>query len=101
MQQSLAVWILIILALLGANIPFVNQRLFALIPVKKIIGKKSIWIRLLELICCYFLLGGLGLWFESTIGNVFPQEWEFYAVSGCLFIVFAFPGFIYQYLRRS
>jgi len=101
MQQSLAVWILIILALLGANMPFINQRLFALIPNKEVGGKKSIWLRLLELVFFYFLLGGLGLWFESTIGNVFPQEWEFYAVSGCLFIVFAFPGFIYQYLRRS
>jgi hypothetical protein len=44
--------------------------------------------------------GGLGIWFESSIGNVFPQEWEFYAVSACLFIVLAFPGFIYQYLRK-
>jgi len=99
MSQTSAVWILIVLALIGANLPFINQRLFALIPFKKTAGKKSIWIRLLELIVCYFLLGGLGVWFESSIGNVFPQGWEFYAISGCLFIVFAFPGFVYQYLR--
>jgi hypothetical protein len=100
MSQSAAVWILIILALFGANMPFINQRLFALIPIKKTPGRKSFWLRLLELICCYFVLGGLGLWFESSIGSVFPQEWEFYAISACLFIVFAFPGFIYQYLRK-
>ena len=100
MPQTTAVWILIVLALIGANLPFINQRLFALIPLKKSAVKKAIWIRLLELICCYFLLGGLGYWFESSIGNVFPQGWEFYAISGCLFIVFAFPGFVYQYLRR-
>jgi len=41
----------------------------------------------------------LGIWFESSIGNVFPQGWEFYAISGCLFTVFSFPGFVYQYLR--
>jgi hypothetical protein len=101
MPQTTAVWILIVLALIGANLPFINQRLFGLIRFKKTAGKKSFWIRLLELIVCYFLLGALGIWFESSIGNVFPQGWEFYAISGCLFIVFAFPGFVYQYLRRS
>jgi hypothetical protein len=104
MQQSFAVWALILLALAGANLPFINQRLFALIPIKGFSGpdgKKSIWLRLLELFVIYFLLGGLGIWFEASIGNVFPQEWEFYAISGCLFIVLAFPGFVYQYLRRA
>ena len=57
--------------------------------------------RLLELIICYFFLGGLGYLFEASLGNVFPQGWEFYAISGCLFIVLAFPGFVYQYLRRQ
>ncbi|MET3106569.1 hypothetical protein AAKU58_001388 [Oxalobacteraceae bacterium GrIS 1.18] len=99
-MQGTAVWSLIILALAGANMPFINQRLFALIPIKKSTNKKSIWIRLLELACCYFVLGGLGMWFEASIGNSFPQGWEFYAISACLFIVFAFPGFVYQYLKR-
>jgi hypothetical protein len=101
MQLTTAVWTIIILALLSANLPFVNQRVFALIPIKNSSAKKSIWIRLLELIVAYFLIGALGYLFESSIGNVFPQGWEFYAVSGCLFIVFSFPGFVYQYLRRS
>jgi len=100
MQLSLAVWILVFLALFGANLPFLNQRLFALISITKS-TKKAFWIRLLELIVYYFLLGGLGYLLESQIGNVFPQEWEFYAVTACLFIVFAFPGFVYQYLRRQ
>jgi len=101
MQNSTAVWSLIILALVGANLPFINQRLFALIPLKIKSTKKSFWIRLAELISCYFLIGGLGYVFESAIGNVFPQGWEFYAISACLFIVLAFPGFVYQYLRRQ
>jgi len=101
MQLNAAVWTIILLALLGANLPFVNQRLFALIPVQSGAARKSFWLRLLELLIAYFLLGGLGFLFESSIGNVFPQGWEFYAISGCLFIVFAFPGFVFQYLRRS
>jgi hypothetical protein len=31
---------------------------------------------------------------------VFPQSWEFYAVSACLFIVLAFPGFVLRYLYK-
>ncbi|WP_105533401.1 DUF2818 family protein [Solimicrobium silvestre] len=99
--MSVAVWIVIVLALFGANLPFLNQRLFAVIPLRNAGSKKSFWLRLLELLVCYFLLGGLAYLFEVSIGNVFPQGWEFFAISACLFIVFAFPGFVYQYLRRQ
>ncbi len=101
MQNSTAVGSLILLALIGANLPFINQRLFALIPIKGKSARKSFWIRLAELISCYFVIGGIGYLLESAIGNVFQQGWEFYAVSACLFIVLAFPGFVYQYLRRQ
>lgn len=48
----------------------------------------------------YFIIGFLGRWLEQRIGQNAPQGWEFYAVSGALFLTFAFPGFIYQYLVR-
>jgi hypothetical protein len=105
MQLSTAVWSLILLALLGANLPFFNQRLFAVVPLHKFktqsTSKKSLWLRLIELIVIYFLLSGVSYLFEASIGNVFSQGWEFYAITGCLFIVFAFPGFVYQYLQRQ
>ena len=102
MQTVTAVWIVIAVALLGANLPFLNQRLFAVIPVVRTPGrKKSIWWRLVELVLLYGVTGGLGYLFESNIGNVFSQGWEFYAISACLFLVLAFPGFVYQYLRRQ
>ena len=101
MPLSAAIWSLIVLALVSANLPFVNQRLFALIPLRNRSVHKSFWLRLLEMTILYFLLGGLGYFLEASIGNVFSQGWEFYAISGCLFVVFAFPGFIFQYLRRS
>jgi hypothetical protein len=37
---------------------------------------------------------------ESRIGGVFAQNWEFYAITGCLFLVLAFPGFVLRYLRK-
>jgi len=100
MQSGTAVWTVVLLALLGANLPFLNQRLFALIPVRSRRAKKSFWIRLLELTVFYFIIGAVGYVLESGIGNVFPQGWEFYAITACLFIVLAFPGFVYQYLRH-
>lgn len=101
MPLTAAIWTLIALALVSANLPFVNQRLFALITLRHKPVRKSFWLRLLEMFILYFVLGGLGYFFEASIGNVFPQGWEFYAISGCLFIVFAFPGFVFQYLGRS
>ena len=48
----------------------------------------------------YFVVGGIGLLLEQRAGQIAPQGWEFYAVTGALFITFAFPGFIWRYLRR-
>jgi hypothetical protein len=57
-------------------------------------------VRLLELFVLYFVVGGLALMLESRIGNVFAQTWEFYAITGCMFVVLAFPGFVLRYLRK-
>jgi len=48
----------------------------------------------------YFVVGAIGLALETNIGSRFPQTWEFYAISACLFLVLGFPGFIMRYLRR-
>lgn len=57
-------------------------------------------LRLLELIVLYFLVGFVARLLESRIGSVYVQAWEFYAVTGCLFLVLAFPGFVLRYLRK-
>ena len=86
------------LAALAANMPFFNERLFALVPLRRPI--KSLWLRLFELVVFYFLLQGVAKLLEARIGNVFPQRWEFYAITACLFLVLAFPGFVVRYLRK-
>jgi hypothetical protein len=95
---TIASWFVILLAVVAANLPFANQRLFAALPIKHEI--KPLWMRLIELIVLYFVVGGLARLLEARAGNVAPQNWEFYAVTACLFLVLAFPGFVYQYLRR-
>ncbi len=102
MNVSLSSWFVILAAIIAANLPFLNERLFALIPVR-LFGKqavKPIWLRLIELAVLYVLVGVVAHFLESQIGNVFAQSWEFYAITGCLFIVLAYPGFVFRYLRR-
>lgn len=56
--------------------------------------------RLAEMVVLYFVAGGLGLLLEKRAGQIAPQGWEFYAITGTLFITLAFPGFVYRYLVR-
>jgi hypothetical protein len=97
MSQTASVWLVIVAALAAANLPFVNQRLFGVWPLAQ---RKSLPIRLVELVLMYCAVGGLGLLLEKRAGQIAPQGWEFYAITGALFITFAFPGFVWRYLRR-
>ena len=97
MSQTLQIGVLILLALLAANLPFLNQRLLVLGPLRQ---PKSLAWRLLELVLLYFLVGGIGLALEHSAGQIAPQGWEFYAVTAALFLTLAFPGFVYRYLLK-
>lgn len=99
MSQGVSIWAVILLALAAANLPFLNERLFAVVPLAG--GGKSLAVRLAELVLLYFVVGGVGLLLEQRVGRIAPQGWEFYAVTGSLFVVLAFPGFIWRYLRRQ
>jgi len=88
----------ILLAAVAANLPFFNERLFLLIPVG--LEVKPFWLRLVELIVLYFAVRGVAYALEARMGNVFPQRWEFYVITACLFLVLAYPGFVVRYLRK-
>jgi hypothetical protein len=102
MSQTLAVWLLIALALACANLPFLSERVFALFAWRRHgqSAPKPIWLRLLELLVLYFIVGGVGFAFESALGNRFSQGWEFYVIALCLFLVLAYPGFVIRYLLK-
>lgn len=91
-------WVLILFALVAANLPWFSERLFYVVPLR---DKHFGW-QLLELVILYFVVGGVAYFAErSSMGQVAPQTWEFYATTGALFIVFAFPGFVWRYLWRK
>lgn len=97
MNQTASIWILVLLAFGLANLPFLSTRVFGVVPVKT---PKNLAIRLVELVICYVIAGAFGLFLEQRSGQIAPQGWEFYAVTGTLFLTFAFPGFTYRYLYK-
>ena len=97
MTNPVSVWLVIVFALFAANLPFLTQRLFGVVPLR---APKPLALRLAELVAMYFVVGGLGLLLERHAGQIAPQRWEFYAITGALFITLAFPGFIWCYLWK-
>lgn len=97
MDQTASVWLVLISALIAANLPFVNNRWLAVIPRAL---PKPLGIRLAELGVFYLLVGGVGLALEQRAGQIAPQGWEFYATTAALFLTLAFPGFVYRYLLK-
>jgi hypothetical protein len=95
--QTVSIWLLLLLAFCAANLPFLSQRLLGVVPLAR---GKTLAIRLAELVLLYFIVGGVGLLLEKRAGQIAPQGWEFYAVTGALFLTFAFPGFVYRHLHK-
>ena len=99
MTQTASIWLVILAALVAANLPFMNERWLAAGPVAAS-KLKPMWGRLAELVLLYFVVGLLALALERRAGQIYPQGWEFYAITATLFVTFAFPGFVWRYLAK-
>jgi Na+-transporting NADH:ubiquinone oxidoreductase subunit NqrE len=92
-----AVSVVLLAAVIAANLPFVNERLFVLGPRQQV---KSVAWRLLEMLVYAGAVAALGRVLESRIGQASPLRWEFVAVWLLVFLTLGFPGFIWRYLRK-
>lgn len=90
---------LLLLALVLAHLAFLSERILFVRPAP-VSGKAGGW-RVLELMLLYCVAGIAAWLMESRAGQVHPQRWEFYAVTVCLFLVFAYPGFAYRLFWRK
>lgn len=92
-----AVITLFLVALLLANLPWLNERLFAFfVP-----DSKKLWMCLCEWFTYFIIWLVLAFGVEKKMmGEISSQGWEFYVITLCLFVVFALPGFIYRYDLR-
>ncbi len=98
MTHAAEVWLVLLVAVVLANLPFVNERLFVVGPR---LARKHLGWRLLELLVYGGVALAVGFGLEARLGQRHPQNWEFYVAAACLFVTFAFPGFVWRYLRRS
>lgn len=97
MTQTASIWLVLVLAFCGANLPFLTDRVLGVVPLA---AGKNLGVRLGELVLLYFIVGGIGLLLEKRLGQISPQGWEFYAITAALFLTFAFPGFVWRYLYQ-
>lgn len=97
MAPAASIWLVIGLAFLAANLPFLSDRVMGLVPLRQ---PKSLGLRVAELVVLYAVVGGVGLLLERRAGQIAPQGWEFYAITGTLFLTLAFPGFVWRYLYK-
>lgn len=99
MSQAVENGLLLVIAIVAANAPWLYGRFLVVIRPKG--GVKREWMRLLEWLGLYFIVGFLAMAFElRREGNVHEQGWDFYAITFFLFMVLAFPGFIWRHLIR-
>ena len=107
-------FLLFAVAALAANASFLSRRIFFVWQAQHGRGeadshagdngdnggdKHGGW-RVLEIVVFYFLTLFLARWLEARAGAVYPQGWEFYAVTVCLFLVMGYPGFVFRYLLK-
>lgn len=94
-------WLIVLIAVGAANLPWLTERFFFFLSPPGAQGKRP-WMRLLEWFVLMFVVGLIAVGLEKkTTGVIFHQGWEFYTVGVCLFIVFALPGFIYRHDLRK
>lgn len=112
MTFSIDVGLLVLIAFMLANLPWLNERVFALVACRR--PSKPFLIRLvewgvgfglvallawrLEMGCLSSLSAFFGL--AECPGEIHPKQWEFYSVALVLYAVFALPGFIWFIERR-
>ncbi|MBV1951250.1 MAG: DUF2818 family protein [Cycloclasticus sp.] len=84
----------LITAFLLANLPWISDKFLGMLKMTH----KPAWKRWGEWLLSYFLSLSMGFMLEyKLMGTVSSQQWEFYTVTFCLYVIFALPGFIYCY----
>ena len=90
-------YVLLLLAVVLANLPFLNNRLLGVFALKR----KHVGHQLFELALAYVLVGLLAYVLESRAGAVHSQGTTFYVVTLLMFVVFAFPAFVWRYFWHN
>jgi len=99
MTETGAFVLILLIALVAANLPWLSERiLFVREPAS---GRKREGVRLLEWLFFFGVVSAIGAGLEYRVtGGIYPQDWEFWVTTLCLFMVLALPGFIWYHDLR-
>ncbi len=96
--MTLGMYAFLILAFLAANMPFFSKKIFFIIKTDK---RKHFLFELSECLVYYGLSASLAYFMEvQTSGSAHNQDFVFYVITFALFLVFAFPGFVFSHFWR-
>lgn len=95
--MTTSMYVLLLLMVLLANLPFLTQKVFGVLVVKK----KHFGFHLIEIFIGLMSIAVIAWVLESRSGSVHNQSWEFYTVLICLYVVFAFPAFVWRYFWQG
>jgi hypothetical protein len=93
--MSISGWFILALAFSLANLPFLSNRIFGVVPLRQ---EKGFWVYIAESALTYLILAVTAYALESREGVVFAQDWPFYVITVSLLAVFSFPGFVCRFL---
>lgn len=89
-------YLLIAVAVVAANLPFLGGRLLFVFPLRK----KHFGHHFFEWSVFFAAIGLFAYLLEARLSAPHTQGWKFYVITLCLFAVCAFPGFVYRYFYR-
>lgn len=98
MTQDFSVSVLLVLVFVAANLPFLGHRLFFVVRLAR---PKTVTISLFELIVWQSIVWLVGVFFESALGQIAAQGWQFFVAFGFLCLTCAFPGFVWRFFWIS
>jgi Protein of unknown function (DUF2818) len=97
--MNLAFWLA---AWLAASLPWRNPAPFGLLGRWPSLREtKPLWLTLIESLLLYSAVFGVMFVIESQRGQRASQNWQFWAVTLCLWVVLAFPAAAWFKLRKQ
>jgi Protein of unknown function (DUF2818) len=98
LRTDLAALLFVVAGFVAASLPFFLSR-WVLVLARP--SAKPFTLYAAESFVLFALVvGGFAAW-EARSGQRAPQDWEYYAVMVCLWLVAAFPGFVWRFLLQK
>jgi hypothetical protein len=98
LRTELAALLFVLVGFAAASLPFFVPR-WGFVFVRP--GAKPFLMYAFESLVLFALVVIAFLVWEARSGTRAPQDWEFYTVIVCLWLVAAFPGFVWRFLLRG